>query len=181
MSGIINAAGTLLAALAVAGCTVRPITESNKAPDYTTRPHSLVLVPAIGGSLPDDQLKLFDTEFAAALRACGVKVAASPAFPSTDSFAITAAIRNAGDGANADSVLVLRPIATASNSSGQFAVGYLLSLDDLASKKPVWKATIHAQWDTLLSQNKVGRALAAAVVAQMRKDDLLPQQCAPAT
>jgi hypothetical protein len=176
-------AAAILAALSVVGCIpVRPITQTNKASDYTTQPRNVVFVPAIGGSLPNDQIDLFKTVFAASLQSCGLKVATLPVASTPNTFAITAAIRDSGNaGGKADSVLVVQTAQTGRDNAGQNDVGYALSLDDLVSKKTVWKAIIKTHWDPLLSQHDaLGRDVAAAAVAAMRKDNLIPEGCAPA-
>lgn len=172
----------LLSALSVAACVpVRPISQTNKAADYTSHPQSLVFVPAIAGSLPGDQVNLFETDFLASLRACGLTMTAVPVSEAPNPYVIAAATRGNGAGANADSVLIVQTAQKGTSSGGQIAVGYALTLDDLVSKKTVWKAIIDAQWDPLLSDHSaLGRDLSAAAIASMRKDSLIPERCASA-
>ncbi|HEY1503554.1 MAG TPA: hypothetical protein VGF92_04590 [Stellaceae bacterium] len=172
----------LVAALPMVGCEVRPVTQTNKAPDYTTQPRNLVLVPAIAGGLPSDQVDLFETEFTTSLEVCGVRVTATPAAGVPNPYVIAAATRDSGGGATkVDAVLVVQTTQTGTSNGVKTSLGYSASLDDLGTKKTVWKAVVNMHWDSLLSDHSaLGRDLATAVVAAMRRDGLLPTQCAAA-
>lgn len=171
----------LLAASSTAGCMpIRPIAQTNKAADYTSQPQNIVLVPAIAFSLPPGQVDVFERELLASLQACGVKVTATSvisAMPTPD--VIAAAARGNGGTTKADSVLALQTTQTGTSTSGQTSVAYGLSLDDLVSNRTVWKAVVNVHWDPLLSDHSgLGRDLAAATMAALRKDNLLPERCA---
>lgn len=172
----------LLTILSIVGCAPIPVTQTNKLADYTSKPERIVLMPVIADSLRADQVNLFETEFLASLRECGLTVTAQPVSAAPNASFMAAVLRGNGGATHADSLLVVQTAEKGTTGGyGQTSVGYGLSLDDLVSKRTVWKAIVTIGWDPAFGDRRVlGHALAAAAVAAMQKDNLLPERCASA-
>jgi hypothetical protein len=156
----------------LAGCAAHTHSESNKASEYTGQPKRIDVIEMLGPGLPADQINDFNLSFGRSMGACrvGIAIVTMPQ-DIANAPSLTAAFLA---GHKAEAVLTIGTSMTQMASGQLFLVQYLFSLTDVASGKPVWKALIALNWDTLLGdKSHLGQTLAAAAIQQMQKDQLV--------
>jgi hypothetical protein len=154
----------------LACCVALSHVESNKAPEYAGQPKRIDVIETVGLGLPAEQLNDFNLSFGRSMSACqvGIAIVTMPQ-DIANAPSLTAAFVAAH---KADAILTIGTTMTGM-SGGQLAFAqYLLSLTDVPSGKPVWKAVINIR-NILDDKSHLGQTLATAVIQQMQKDQLV--------
>lgn len=175
-------AAAIFSILLLSACGPRPTEiKSNVAPDLAFHPKAILVVQTASGILGTGSEKGFEDAFKQSAAACSV----SASFFVKDPLALNPQTTTE-DGTNlhnvhVDSVLTLRWLDLKRNGYGQLlSVDYGLTMTQMATKKPIWKAQItFARGNVFTTNADAGAALANSVFSAMVRDQVVQGCTAP--
>ena len=158
-------------------CAPTAVMETNKAAEYTKQPKRLFVFEMTNPQFAENSAS-FQFTMIKLLGNCGVTMgyasqSSQPNLALADASGPLNQAKTQIAQFHPDAILTVTwtRITTRSNSGALVSVDYLFELTDVASRKPVWKATVKGF--------SVGANLATRVIGRMSDEGILPPSCQP--
>jgi len=164
-------AAIIVLSFVIGACAPATRVQSNKAQDYTSEPKRVFVLTDVGSDFGDEYAQAFQERLVGIARDCGAVIEVSRINPlELDNSARTARMKDF----NPDVVLSIFRAGGTRNQSGLFHVIYDVRLQDVQSKKMVWRANFNFyRGGGLIPVADRGRALAVDITNKMKEDGIV--------